>query len=86
MSLMLCASRRIDAGMHQDAVQPAIEPIWITECRQGLPGSDQGLLDSVLAERAIVEDQCGRGVQAIETTHDEVLEGATIALLRESHC
>lgn len=44
------------AGMHEDPVQPSGESIGIAERGQVLPGSDDGLLDSVLGSVDVAKD------------------------------
>jgi len=50
----------VAACPHQDAVQPALEAIGLTEAWQIAPGADERFLGSVIGSVSVAEDQpCG---------------------------
>ncbi len=71
--------------MDQHATQPGMRTIRVAEPWQGFPDPDQGLLDRILGECAIVQDQGGCRVEAIDPSRDEILEGPPVTPLREAH-
>ena len=55
------------ASTDEDAMEPRIEAIGITQPSQVLPSSDQGILDGVLRHLVVAQDQAGDAKQATRT-------------------
>ena len=69
----------VGAGMDEEAMEPAIEAIRITQRGQASPSPDVCLLDRVSSELSISEDQPRGCVQPRRTRADERGEGVMIA-------
>ena len=57
------AAQLVEAGIHEKAMEPGVEPLGITKSRQVTPGSHQGVLDRIARELAVPEDQARGRVQ-----------------------
>ena len=75
-------SDRVDAGTHEQSMEPGVEPVRVAKARQVSPGSDESVLDRVSRELAIPEDQPGRSIQPRDGRASELGEGVMIAPLR----
>src|SRR6188508_3729639 len=71
--------------MHEEAVEPCVEPLRIAQPGEALPGPDEALLDRVARELRVPEDQPGRRVQPRDRPADEHGEGVMIASSRTVH-
>ena len=54
----------IEAGIHEESVEPGIEPVRITKPGQVSPGANQGVLDRVARELRVPEDEARGRVQS----------------------
>ena len=76
------AAEFIKRRMHEEAMQPGIESIRITQARQIAPGSDERVLDGVLSEIPIPQDEARRHVEAGRRRGGQHREGVMIATSR----
>ncbi len=53
----------VEAGVHEESVQPGIEPFRITKSGQVPPGAHEGVLDRVARELRVPEDESRGRVQ-----------------------
>ena len=53
----------VEAGVHEEAVEPGIEPVRVTKPGQVPPGAHQGVLDRVARELRVPEDEARGRVQ-----------------------
>ena len=74
------AADEVETGIDDQAVNPGVEPIRVTQPGQVPPGTDQGLLDRVARELRVAEDQPGCRVQPREPHVEQQREGVMIAL------
>ena len=72
----------VDAGMDDEPAKPGVEPFRVAKRRQGPPGADESILDTVARELRVPEDQPGRRVQPRDGVAGKRREGVMIALLR----
>ena len=72
----------VDAGVDDEPAKPGVEPVRIAERRQGPPGADESILDTVARELRVPEDQPGRRVQPRDGVAGKRREGVMIAPLR----
>ena len=72
----------IETRIHDESVQPGIEPVRVAKPAQVRPCPDRRLLDRVARELGVPEDQSGGRVQSRQTPADERAEGLMIALAR----
>jgi len=68
------------AGANDEAVEPRVEPIRITESGQVTPGDHQRFLDGILGLIDVAEDPLGECEEAIATSADQVGVRASITL------
>ena len=47
----------VEAGVHEEAVEPGVEPVRVTKPGQVTPGSHQGVLDRIARELAVPQDE-----------------------------
>lgn len=73
------AGRGENAGPHDQATQPGVEPIGLSEAREVLPGSHERLLESVLGGTAVAKDPVGDGKEPSRPRADEVHERPVVA-------
>ena len=71
--------RGIEAGVVRESVEPGLEPVGVAQPRQVPPGSDEGVLDSVLRQLAIAEDEAGHGFQSRDRRAGKHREGVMVA-------
>ncbi len=67
--------------VHQQSVQPRIQPINVAQAWQVSLRLDQGLLHRILREVNFAKDQAGDGVQPIHASGDQCHKRAVIAKL-----
>jgi hypothetical protein len=72
----------IGTGVHDESVQPRIEPIGITERGKLLPRVDQRLLHRILRLVRAAQDQSRDGVEAVDGGLHEDFERLEVAALR----
>ena len=60
----LSAAGFVDGRVHEQAVEPGVEPVGIAQPRQVSPGPDQALLDRVARELGVPEDEASGRVHA----------------------
>lgn len=77
----LAAAGKIHAGVHEQPMEPGIEPVRVAQRWQVSPGSDHRLLDRVPCEVVVAEDQAGGRVQARDRPTGQRREGVMIASL-----
>ena len=53
----------VEAGVHEEAVEPGVEPVRVTKPGQVPPGAHQGVLDRVARELRVPEDEARGRVQ-----------------------
>ena len=75
----------VEAGVHEQAVEPRIEPLGITQPGQVTPGSHQGVLDRIARELAVPEDEARGRVEPGGRRGREHGEGVVIASPRPLH-
>ena len=75
-------SRHAEAGVDEQPVEPAIEPIGIPEGPQVPPGQEQGVLHRVGCPVVIAEDQSGGRIQTCGSAPRQGREGVNVTLLR----
>ena len=75
----------VAAGVQEQPVEPGVEAIDVTECRQVPPAPDERLLDGVLCPVGIPEDESCSGIKSADRRACEHGEGVMIASLRPSH-
>ena len=68
------ALRLVGGGVHEDAVQPAVEPFDVAKARQLPPAPDEGFLDRILGLIAVAQDQARDREQAIDLARGELPE------------
>jgi len=73
------ASQEVEADVHDQAMQPGLEPVGIAKSRQIAPGADERLLDRIARELRVPKDQSGGGVQPRKGRVDQAGEGIRIA-------
>ena len=78
-------TEEIKAGMHEEPVEPGVEPVRVAQPGKALPRPDKTLLDRVARELRVPKDQPGRRVQPRDRPADEHGEGVMIALRRPVH-
>src|SRR5262245_64369233 len=78
-------TQQIEAGMHEQPVEPRIEAIRVAQPGQAPPGANETLLDRVARELRVPEDQPVRRVQPRDQPADEHVEGVMIASHRPVH-
>ena len=71
---------QVETGMDDQAVEPGVEPVRVTQAREIAPGADERVLDRVACELRVPDDQTGDRVQPHEGQVDERGEGVMIAL------
>ena len=67
------------AGMHQEAVEPGVEPVGIAKGPEIPPGLGERLLDGVLGLVGIAQDQPGGAIEPADRGEGERVEGVEIA-------
>ena len=78
----LAAPDQVEAGIDEQSMEPAVEPVHVAQRGQVPPAPDQSLLDGVPRKVGVAEDQaCGR-VQARDGCAGQRREGVMIASLR----
>ncbi len=60
----LSAAGFVDGRVHEQAMEPGVEPVGIAQPRQVSPGPDQALLDRVARELGVPEDEASGRVHA----------------------
>ena len=55
------APEPVTAGVHEDAVEPRLEPLGVPQGRELEPGGDERIMDRILSGRRIPEDRRGPG-------------------------
>ena len=65
--------------MHEESVEPGVEPVRVTKPGQVPPGSKKGVLDRVARELRVPEDEARGRVQAVKRGRREHGEGIVIA-------
>lgn len=76
------ATEFIRHGMHEDPVQPPIEPIDVAEFRQLPPAAHQRFLNSVLGKVRVAQDEPGDRMKPIDLARGELAEGFPVAAPR----
>jgi hypothetical protein len=76
------ATSKIETCVDDQAVEPGIEPIGLTEASKVSPSSDEAILDRVARELRVPEDEASCRVQPRDGSADEHSEGVMIALPR----
>jgi len=71
--------RLVDTGAHDDAMQPGVEAVGVSETGQVTPGDDQRFLHSILSSLDIAEDPLRDRVEPIATDADQVGIGLPIS-------
>jgi len=79
------ASRFRVAGVDNEAIQPRLEALEVTEVRQATPRAQERLLRGVLRTVWVAQDAMGEGVAAIDVRGRESPEGVPIAARRPLH-
>ncbi len=69
----------VEAGVHEQAVQPRVEPVGVAQAGQVAPGTDQGVLDSIARELRVPQDEAGGRVQPGRRRRGERGKGVVIA-------
>ncbi len=62
------------AFVHEDAIEPRLEPVRIAQVVPVQPGPDGGIVDGVLGVDGITKHQCREPVGPLESTLGELLE------------
>ena len=75
----------IDAGVHQQPMQPGVEPIRVAQRGQITPGTDEGVLDGVRRPVRVPDHEPGGRVEAGDRGACQLGEGVMIALPRSLH-
>ena len=75
----------IDAGVHQQSMQPGVEAIRVAQRGQITPGTDKGVLDGVRRTIRIPEHEPGGRVEAGDRGACQLGEGVMIASPRSLH-
>ena len=75
----------VDAGVHQQSMQPGVEPIRVAQRGQITPGADEGVLDGVRRPVRVPEHEPGGRVEAGDRGACQLGEGVMIALPRSLH-
>ena len=78
----LAAPNLVLAGVDEEAMEPGVEPLGISQTPEVTPGSDQGVLNGVLGGIPVAEDPPRDRVQAVVCRNREGLEGLVVAPLR----
>jgi len=81
----VAAASLVEAGSHDEASQPGVEPIGVAKGRKIPPGAYEGVLHSVFRPFGIPEDQPSDGVQSSDRGTCQGREGVMIAPLRPLH-
>jgi len=81
----VAAASLIEAGPHDEASQPGVEPIGVSEGREVPPGAHERVLDGVLRPFVIPEDQPSDRVQSSDRGACQGRKGVMIAPLRPLH-
>jgi hypothetical protein len=79
------ASRLVDAGSHEETVQPGVEPIRVAERGQVAPSPDERVLHRVPGLFPIPVDEASGGIQAVDRGACQRGKGVMIAPLRPLH-
>ena len=79
------APELVDAGVHQQPMDPGVEPIGIAQRGQITPGTDEGVLDGVRRSVPIPEHEPGGRAEAGDRGACQHGEGVMIALPRSHH-
>ena len=74
--------RLVVAGVHEDPVDPRLEPVDVPERRQTAPGGERRLLERVLGKVGIAEDPVGQRVEPAALEAHQFGERIAIATLR----
>jgi hypothetical protein len=69
----------VAACVDGQAMEPGVEPEWVTQARKITPGPDVGLLDRVSRKLMVSEDEAGDCLQLRDGRADEQSEGVMIA-------
>ncbi len=78
-------ARLIDAGAHEQTMDPRVEAFGIPKRGQITPGTDEGVLHRVLGQFGIPQDEPGGGIQTGDRGACQLGEGVMIALPRSLH-
>ena len=70
------------AGVHDESIEPRIEPFGITQGRQVAPSSEECLLGRVLGAVMVAEDAVRQGIAAVDVVGGKHPEGIAIAAPR----
>lgn len=73
------AARLVEAGVHEEAMEPGIEAVRVTKPGQVPPRAQQGVLDGVACELRVAKDESRGRVQAGSGGRREHGEGVVIA-------
>ena len=73
--------RFVVAGMDEDAVEPGVETVRLTQMREPAPGDDQGVLQSILGQARVAQDPVGHGVERIADLVHQDRERFAVAAL-----
>src|SRR5206468_10766449 len=57
------ATDLVETGIDDQAMNPGVEPVRVTDTGQVAPGADEPLLDRVARELRVPEDQSGSRIQ-----------------------
>ena len=68
----------VGAGIHEQPMQPGIEPLGIAQAGQLSPGLDEGFLDCVLGQLDVAEHEAGNPEETVAGGDREDLEGLVI--------
>jgi succinyl-CoA synthetase beta subunit len=79
------ASRLVDAGSHEETVQPGVEAIRVAERGQVAPSPDERVLHRVPGLFPIPENEASGGIQAVDRGACQRGKGVMIAPLRPLH-
>ena len=81
-ALLRAPVRLLVAGVGEQAIEPLIEPIDVTQASKVPPGADIGVLDRVLRCLGIAQDESSRRVKPGGGRSRQHREGVMVASLR----
>jgi hypothetical protein len=68
------AAEPVAADVHQDPIEPGLEPGWVAQGSRRLPGPHQGVLGRVLSLVLVAEEHARQAIGPIELTVREAQE------------
>ena len=70
------------AGMHEEPIDPGLEPIGVPQLRQVSPRLQQRLLGGILGECRVAQDPARHRVQGVADASDQLVERLFVAVHR----